>query len=229
MAASGVRSACRIRRGSGIGAAICVTAICAVAWLTVAEAQTPQPIAPFTSAEPPAPPQAQPQPSPGQALPPDTSGARPGFIDAFGRWVQESTANFNASIGRGWNAPAQDMSNAANNAARNTVDLAKGAAEATRGAAGAMTDAARETAGALSRLPNARVVTGRQRCTVAPNGAPDCRAAATAMCRTSGFASGASVEFETAEACPSDAMLARWRGETVKCAIENYVTRSLCQ
>jgi hypothetical protein len=195
-----------------------------------ASAQAPKPLAPAQfqggdpaagamPALPPGPPAAEAPPhgnAPGSGL---------GFVDTFTRWMQESTAGFNV----GSFGSTKGMSDAASNAARTTTDVAKGAAEATRGAADAVTSVARDTAGALARLPAARVATGREQCTVAPNGAPDCRVAAETLCRAKGFASGSSIDFETAEVCPSSAALARWRGEPATCRIENYVTRALCQ
>ncbi|MDQ2083408.1 hypothetical protein RA307_24765 [Xanthobacteraceae bacterium Astr-EGSB] len=142
----------------------------------------------------------------------------PGFIDSFTRWMQESTAGFNARVG----GNGKDMSEAANSAAKST-------AEAARGAADAVTGIARDTAGALSKLPSSRVAAGRERCPVAPNGAPDCVVAAATLCRANGYKAGSSIDFETAEVCPADAALARWRGERVVCTTENYVTRALCQ
>jgi hypothetical protein len=136
----------------------------------------------------------------------------PGFIDSFTRWMQESTSGLNAGFGN-----------------KDVPDIARGAAEVTRGAADAVTGVARDTAGALSKLPTSRVAIGRQRCPVAPNGAPDCVTAASSLCRTQGYAGGSSIDFETAEVCPSDAALSRWRGERVVCTTENYVTRALCQ
>jgi hypothetical protein len=193
-------------------------------------AQAPQPRAPAqlqigapnTS---PAQPEPAAPPSADVAPPQNAPGSAPGFIDAFTRWMQESTAGFNAGT---W-GNTKGMSDAASSAARTTTDVAKGAAEATRGAADVVTGVARDTAGALSRLPAARVAAGRERCTVAPNGAPDCRVAAETLCRQKGFSSGSSIDFETAEVCPSSAALARWRGEPATCGTENYVTRALCQ
>ena len=164
--------------------------------------------------------------SPYMAAPPDQPAQpgwnspvpAPGFIDGFTRWMQESTAGFNARLG----GNSKDMSEAANSAAKST-------AEAARGAADAVTGIARDTAGALSKLPSSRVAAGRERCPVAPNGAPDCVVAAASLCRASGYAAGSSIDFETAEVCPADAALRRWRGERVVCTTENYVTRALCQ
>jgi hypothetical protein len=209
--------------------AVGLAAFAVLVW-SGASAQAPKPLAPaqLQSGNPAAgAPMPQPPGPPAAETPPawNVPGSAPGFIDSFTRWMQESTAGF--KVGAFGNT--KGMSDAASNAARTTTDVAKGAAEATRGAADAVTSVARDTAGALSRLPAARVASGRERCTVAPNGAPDCGVAAEALCRAKGFASGSSIDFETAEVCPSAATLARWRGEPATCRIENYVTRALCQ
>jgi hypothetical protein len=182
----------------------------------LAQSSLPPPSASFQSAEP-APAATAPADHP---APPtwNSPAPAPGFIDTFTRWMQESTAGFNARL----DANSSNVSAATNSAARNT-------AEAARGAADAVTGIARDTAGALSKLPSARVAAGRERCPMAPNGAPDCVVAATTLCRAKGFSAGSSIDFETAEVCPSDAALARWRGERVVCTTENYVTRALCQ
>lgn len=216
----------RLRRAS-----VSACLVAGIALLTSGvSAQSFQSQAQPPSRSPETPPSADQVPPPSQGDPSvvGTPGYRPGFFDAFGRWVQESTAGFNANLGTGWGSP-KGVSDAAASAARNTADVAKGAAEMTRGAADAMTNVARDTAGALTRLPTSRVVIGRERCTVAPNGAPDCRVAAEAMCKAAGYASGSSIDFETAEVCPSTALLSRWRGEPAPCATHNFVTRSLCQ
>jgi hypothetical protein len=188
-----------------------------------ASAQAPQPLAPaqFQSGNAPAGTVSPQQPGPPvvQTPPPgNPAGSGPGLVDSFTRWMQDTTAGFNV----GSFGSTKGMSDAASEAAKTTTNVAKGAAEAVTGVA-------RDTAGALSRLPTARVAAGRERCTVAPNGAPDCRVAAETLCRAIGFASGSSIDFETAEVCPSSANLARWRGEPATCRIENYVTRALCQ
>ncbi|HEX4552575.1 MAG TPA: hypothetical protein VH249_01210 [Xanthobacteraceae bacterium] len=145
----------------------------------------------------PAEPQAQPDASPAPA-----SGNKPGFIDAFGRWIGDSVSNWNAGL--------------------------KGAADVAKDAADAATAVTKDTAGAVARIPGARVISERATCPTAPNGAPDCRAAAEAICKGHGFASGSSVDFQTAEKCPPIA-LNRQDREPAICTIESYVTRALCQ
>lgn len=140
--------------------------------------------------------------------------------------MQESTAGFNANLNAAWDKmPGKGMTDAAANAA----NAASAVSKVTQGAATAVGTAARDTAGALARLPGARIVAGRERCAVAPNGAPDCQMAAVALCKAAGLPGGASIDFETAEVCPPAEAMARWRGEPAVCATENYVTRSLCQ
>jgi hypothetical protein len=201
-----------------------------VAW--AAAAQSPQPPAPGFAQPAPSATPAPASPSPSSPPASGVPGYQPGFFDAVGRWMQQSTAGFNSNVNSAWSSGkgvTDAASNAANSAARSTTDAAKGAAEAGQGVANAMGSVARDTAGVLSRLPGARIVVGRERCGVAPNGAPDCRLAALALCRGQGLPGGSSVDIETTENCPPDASVRRWRGETVACTNDNFVTRSLCQ
>ena len=169
---------------------------CAVAAVMLlagpASAQAPQ-----TPAEPPAQSDVT-SPQPKTALPAN----RPGFIDAFGHWIESSVGNWNAGL--------------------------KGAADVAKDAADAATTVTRDTAGAVVRFPGTRVIAERATCPVAPNGAPDCRAAAEAICKAHGFAEGRSIDFQTAEKCPPIA-LSRPDSEPPRCVIESYVTRALCQ
>jgi hypothetical protein len=149
----------------------------------------------------PAEPPAQPQVPPNANSTPDP-GYRPGFIDAFGQWIGSSVSNWNEGL--------------------------KGAADAAKGAADVAGTVTRDTAGAVVRFPGTRVIAERATCPTAPNGAPDCRAAAETICKAHGFASGSSIDFQTAEKCPPIA-LNRPDGEPPRCVIESYVTRALCQ
>src|SRR5262249_29596921 len=72
------------------------------------------------------------------------------------------------------------------------------ASQAAKGAA----DAARNAAANVTKLPVTSITAGRERCMVAPNGAPDCGVAAEALCRAKGYVGGTSVDFETVEKCP---------------------------
>jgi hypothetical protein len=141
-------------------------------------------------------------PQPHVSAPPAPAPERPGFIDAFGHWIESSVSNWNAGL-------------------KGAADVAKDAADV----AGTVT---RDTAGAVVRFPGTRVIAERATCPTAPNGAPDCRAAAEAICKAHGFASGSSIDFQTAEKCPPVA-LNRPDRDPPQCVIESYVTRALCQ
>ena len=157
--------------------------------------------------QPPAAPQEQAAPQPKIASPVEPD--RPGFIAAFGHWIENSVTN--------WNSGVKGAADVAKDAAGTATDAAKGAA-----------DVATDTAGAVARIPATRVIAQRATCPVAPNGAPDCRAAAETICKAHGFASGNSIDFQTAEKCPPIA-LNRPDGEPPRCVIESYVTRALCR
>jgi hypothetical protein len=169
-----------------------------------AVAQAPQQVPQRAPQAPQAPPPLQaPTTAPQQpqaAMPP---GTRPGFIDAFGHWIQGSVTD--------WSSGIQDATGVAKDAANGV---------------GAVT---RDTAGAVARIPGTRVISERATCPTAPNGAPDCRIAAETICKRHGFGSGGSIDFQTAEKCPPIA-LNRPNGQPPPpCVLESYVTRALCQ
>ncbi len=89
-------------------------------------------------------------------------------------------------------------------------------------------DTAKDAADAVGRLPGTRVVSGHEKCRAAPNGAPDCIAAAYAICEKVGFKSGKSVDMTTAEVCPAEVYLAG-RNSGPGCHTETFVSRALCQ
>jgi len=86
-------------------------------------------------------------------------------------------------------------------------------------------DTAKDAAGAVARIPGVRVATGHEKCQNAPNGAPDCQAAAIAVCKAKGFETGKSLDMTTAEVCPASVLLSG-RGA---CKDETFVSRALCQ
>jgi len=91
-------------------------------------------------------------------------------------------------------------------------------------------EAARTAATNFTKLPLSGITSGHERCSIAPNGAPDCVVAARALCRAKGFAGGTSVDFITVENCPPQYRTAR-REELPAgvCTMEHYVTQALCQ
>ena len=147
---------------------------------------------------------AQDQTAPNQETPQNE-----GFIAAVSRWFQEQTANVNSTF-RDARKKVEGFSSAASDAAKTTVE------------------GARDAADAVARIPNARAVSGHEKCPPAPNGAPDCVTAATAMCKAKGFASGKSVDMTTAEICPAKVYLSG-RSTGPECTTETFVSRALCQ
>jgi len=133
----------------------------------------------------------------------------PGLLETIGRWFDRQADNLGSSFkdaGKG----VENFGREAGVAAKSTVDGAKDAADA------------------VVRIPAARVISGHEKCRVAPNGAPDCVAAATAMCKARGFESGKSADMTTAEVCPAQVYLSG-RSSGGECRTETFVSRALCQ
>jgi hypothetical protein len=130
-----------------------------------------------------------------------------GFFDAFGNWVQQGVANAGAGFGAMVGAVGGQ------------------AGEAAKGAA----DAARNAAASMTKLPVSGITGGRERCVLAPNGAPDCGGAAAALCRAKGYEGGTSVDFETVEKCPPSFRRAGRNAPEGVCTTEHFVTKALCQ
>ena len=176
--------------------------------------------------------QATPQPAP-QASPPVSAQPakprtnEPGLLNALGRFFEDSIDNLNTTL-RGARGRVDDAGTRAGAAARDATEVARDAARDAAGAARGATDVARDAADTVVRLPGTRIVTGRTRCELAPNGAPDCRTAANAMCRTGGHTSGRSLDIQSAERCPGRVVLSG-RTEEDACRTETFVTRAVCQ
>ena len=157
--------------------------------------------------------QAQPAP-PAQAQPPAAPppAAQPprqkdGFFDAIGRWWDKSAADFDANLKK-----MKSQIDAAND--RN-AQAAREAAAATK-----------EATDALVKFPATRIVEGRERCQLAPNGSPDCGPAAEAICKAKGFKSGQSANIESARKCSARAIVTRSEQD---CVNETIVTSAACQ
>jgi hypothetical protein len=130
-------------------------------------------------------------------------GYRPGFLDTLNRWLGNSKSAIDSQI----------------------KQTQKTLGTIAQGAAGAAQDAA----GAVVALPTARIVTGRQTCGGAPNGAPNCQPAIDALCRGKGFQTGKSLEVSSAHKCPTRVWLYGTAAEKAECPVETYVTRAICQ
>ena len=101
-------------------------------------------------------------------------------------------------------------------AAANSKNFGDKAAEVTKGAVDA-----------VAKLPTARVMSGRENCITAPNGAPDCLAAAEALCRKHGYSTGKSMDFTSAEECPARVLLGQQ--PRAECTTVTFISRALCQ
>jgi hypothetical protein len=177
------------------------------AWAAIAQQASPQ-----TPGQSPAPPPVQSDDAAASPQP-----FQPGFLDALGRWFTSSAANVNAGL-KGTQDTLTDLGGRAGDAAKAASGAAKGAADV---AVGAATD--------VARLPGTRVLTGRERCELAPNGAPDCRTAANNVCRGGGFGSGRSLDIQSAQKCPARLWLSGRLPAEGECAVETFVTRAVCQ
>ena len=112
-------------------------------------------------------PEDAPRPPPGPAS--QAPSENPGWLGTFGGWMQRG-AN---TVGAGFEAMMGAIRGGAGQAA-------KGAADAASTAAGTASSIARDTADTVKRLPTTSIIAGRQRCTLAPNGA---RRSKTECCR----------------------------------------------
>jgi hypothetical protein len=155
-------------------------------------------------------PQGQPAPQP-QPAQPETPPKKDGFFDALGKWWDKSAADFDANLKK-----MKTDIDAANE--RN----AKAMREATQGAA----TATKEATDALTKLSTSRIVEGKERCALAPNGSPDCGPAAEQICKAKGYKTGQSANIESARKCSARALLTR---DESGCTNETIVTRAACQ
>jgi hypothetical protein len=146
--------------------------------------------------------------------------SKPGLIDAIGRWFNQGTANFRDHL-RG---AKQRMDSLSDEAAENSKDFNSKAVEAGKTAA----EATKGAVDAVAKLPTARMMSGHERCVTAPNGAPDCLAAAETLCRKQGFSSGKSMDFTSAEECPARALLSG-RQAGAECTTVTFISRAMCQ
>jgi hypothetical protein len=132
-----------------------------------------------------------------------------GFLASISRWFKAQTAVVNSSF-EDARKKVEGFNSAAGDAAKTTVEGAK------------------DAAGAIARIPATRAVSGHEKCLLAANGAPDCVAAANAMCKTKGFESGKSVDMTTADVCPAKVYLSG-RSTGPECTTETFVSRAICQ
>jgi hypothetical protein len=163
------------------------------------------------------------QTAPGAAAtaPPPPAAHKPGFLHELGSWWNGSIAYFSAKL--------NDARGKVEDLGKTSKEAAKGAATATQEAMKNAVDVSKDAAGVVVRLPNTRLIEMRERCDKAPNGAPDCAAAAANGCRAKGFTGGTSLDVRTAENCPAPTLLSRQEPAKGECPVETVVTRAVCQ
>jgi hypothetical protein len=145
------------------------------------------------------------------------------------------------------NAAKDGATDGANGANAATEDAVKSAVEATKGAATTATDAMKNAAStatdavkgaveatknaadAIARLPGLRIVDIHETCARAPNGAPDCAAAAANGCRGKGFSTGNPLEVRSSQACNTKPLQSGNLQKPVGCGSEAVVIRAMCQ
>lgn len=207
-------------------------ALCATAWLLALPsfAQVPQTQA--VPADGPASRQGEQQVQPLPAAPPKPEG----FFDAFGRWsrdfkakVDEANAKWRQSVEEA-NAKLKASTDETNAKLKASVDennakwreFGAKSEQAAKEAAAAQ----KQAADAFKNLANTRVIEGRQVCEMAPNGSPDCQAAAEMICKGKGFAIGKSADITTTRKCSARALLER---DDSQCRTETVVIKAACQ
>jgi hypothetical protein len=159
-----------------------------------------------------------------------------GFFDAFGRWsrdfkakVDEANAKWKASVDE-TNAKLKASADETNAKLKQSVEesnarwreLQQRNEKAVKEAAAAQ----KEAAEAFKNLANTRIIEGRQACETAPNGSPDCQAAAEVICKGKGFSIGKSADITTSRKCSARALLQRDESE---CRTETVVIKAACQ
>jgi hypothetical protein len=150
-------------------------------------------------------PQAQQEPQGPEAVPyaeppaADAPAYRPGFLDALGRWLGDSKAAMDSQM------------------------------KSTQDTLGTLGSQAKDAAGSVAAVPGTRIITGRQLCPPAANGAPDCAQGVEALCRTKGFQGGRSLDVTSSQRCPAKVWIAGRAPVEGECRLETYVTRAVCQ
>ena len=179
------------------------------------------------------------QQAPPPSVPPPPAD-KPSFLHGLKAWWDDSIAFFGAKL-KDTRGTVDDLNKKSTDAAKGVaattqdamqgaLDVSKGAAVATQGAMKGALDVSKDAATALMRLPNTQVVEVHERCATAPNGAPDCPAAAAAACRGKGFTTGQPLDVRTAEKC--DTTQAWQAGQSPgkgECPIESVIIRAVCQ
>jgi len=191
------------------------------------DSQQPSPNAAGTAQFPPAQAPAS-VPARGQFPVQPPPAEKPGFIYEFGRWWDTTRGKFE-EFGKESDAAAKNAATATQGAVQGATDATKSAATATENVVKSAAEATKDAATTIFRLPGIRVVEVHQLCGIAPNGAPDCRTAATNACRTKGFTSGRPMDVRSSQNCPPAVWLSGRDPSAGECPEETVVLMAACQ
>lgn len=172
---------------------------------------------------------ARPQDAPPQATRPPPS--EQGFIGAVGRFIARSLGPLAPKDPPPPPAgPPADEAPAVAAVPPPPAPAAPSPLEVSRGLAKDAIDAVKRlpSSVALPQLPSA-MVTERERCVAAANGAPDCLAATEVLCRSKGFKTGNSLDIQSAQRCKAHVWLSGRPAEADDCTTESFVTRAMCR
>jgi hypothetical protein len=189
---------------------MCCAAITLLSLIASGAVAQQAPLAPANQPGPSAAPPAAQIPGPPVAPPPvPEAPKKEGFFDAIEKWWDKSAADLKASVDESkesWRKLNERNEQASKDAAA----------------------AARDAAEALMKFPNTKIVEGKERCEIAPNGSPDCNTAAEKICKTKGFTIGKSADIQTSRKCSARAWLSGNPSESA-CSLETIVTKAACQ
>ncbi len=194
-------------------AALAGTALAQTSQTPAAGAANAQP-APAPAPSPPAPPAPTGLVLPPQPPPPDLSAVpteKRGFLNGFGKWWNQSVANFKAKM-----KEQQSKLDVLN---KQSADAAKDAATATQQAMKNAADAMRPS----------HVIEIQQTCPTAGNGAADCATAATDVCKAKGYNAGQPLDVRTAEKCADSLWVSGQNPTAADCPVETVLLRAACQ
>jgi hypothetical protein len=90
-------------------------------------------------------------------------------------------------------------------------------------------DAAKGATSGIIMLPGSNIVSGREKCPLAANNAPDCALGADALCRTKGFGSGRQLDINSAQTCRPKIKFSGGPRLERNCSTDTFVTRAVCQ
>jgi hypothetical protein len=145
---------------------------------------------------------------PPQPPPPPTE--KRGFLNDFGKWWDQSIADFKTRM-KEQQSKLDDFNKQSADAASATSDAMKNAADA------------------MVHLKVSHVIEVQEKCPLAGNGAADCATAATNACKGKGFDTGQPLDVRTAEKCADSLWMSGQTQTAADCPVETVVLRAACQ